>query len=179
MPSPGRSGFAHDLKSGYWQVEMEEEDKVKTAFMAGSGLYPFKVMPFGLANAPATFERLMERVLTGLPPELCLVYLDDLIVHGKHFAEELELLRDVFLRLRTARLKLSPNKCHLFQKRVAYLGHIVGEEGVSTDPAKIRSVVDWPAPPRLSDECEASWDSVHTTGGLFEGLPTLPSPCIH
>ena len=68
---------------------------MKTAFMAGSGLYPFKVMPFGLANAPATFERLMERVLTGLPPELCLVYLDDLIVHGKHFAEELELLRDV------------------------------------------------------------------------------------
>ena len=135
-----------DLKSGYWQVEMEEEDKVKTAFTAGSGLYQFKVMPFGLANAPATFERLMERVLAGLPPELCLVYLDDLIVHGKHFTEELERLRDVFLRLRAARLKLSPNKCHLFQKRVAYLGHIVSEEGVSTDPAKIRSVADWPVP---------------------------------
>ena len=60
----------------------EEEDKMKTAFTARSGLYQFKVMPFGLANAPATFERLMERVLSGLPPELCLVYLDYLIVHG-------------------------------------------------------------------------------------------------
>ena len=71
-----------DLKSGYWQVEMEEEDKMKTAFTARSGLYPFKVMPFGLANAPATFERLMEQVFSGLPSELSLVYLDDLIVHG-------------------------------------------------------------------------------------------------
>ena len=63
-------------------MEMEDEDKVKTAFTAGSGLYQFKVIAFGLANAPATFEQLMERVLSGLPPELCLVYLDGLIVHG-------------------------------------------------------------------------------------------------
>ena len=135
-----------DLKNGYWQVEMEEEDKAKTAFTAGSGLYQLNVMPFGLANAPATFERLMERVLSGLPPELCLVYLDDLIVYGKHFQDELKRLRNVFLRLRAAKLKLSPNKCHLFQRHVSYLGHIVSKDGVSTDPTKVRSVTDWPTP---------------------------------
>ena len=135
-----------DLQSGYWQVEMEEEDKPKTAFTTGSGLYQFVVMPFGLANAPASFERLMERVLAGLTPELCLVYLDDLIIHAKNFEEELKRLRKVFERLRAAGLKLNSKKCHLFQKRVCYLGHIVSEDGVETDPAKIKAIIEWPTP---------------------------------
>ena len=70
------------LKSGYWQVEMKQEDKMKTAFTTRSGLYQFRVMQFGLTNTPATFKQLMERVLSGLPPELSLVYLDDLFVHA-------------------------------------------------------------------------------------------------
>ena len=63
-------------------MEMKQEDKMNTAFTTRSGLYQFRVMPFGLTNAPATFEQLMERILSGLPPDLCLVYLDDLFVHG-------------------------------------------------------------------------------------------------
>ena len=135
-----------DLASGYWQVEVREEDRPKTAFTTGSGLYQFTVMPFGLCNAPATFERLMERVLSGLPWEVCLSYLDDIIVHAKTFEAELAQLRSVFTRLREAGLKLSPKKCHLFKKRVVFLGHVVSKDGVSTDPEKIRAVCDWPTP---------------------------------
>jgi hypothetical protein len=74
-----------DLKSGYWQVEMDEQDREKTAFSAGGGLWQFSVMPFGLCNAPATFERLMERILKGLHWKTCLVCLDDIVVMGKTF----------------------------------------------------------------------------------------------
>ena len=139
-----------DLASGYWQVGVEERDRPKTAFSTGSGLYQFTVMPFGLCNAPATFERLMERVLSGLPWEVCLLYLDDIIVHAKTFKAELEQLRSVFGRLREAGLKLSPKKCHLFKKPVVFLGHVVSEEGVSTDPEKIKAVCEWPTPTSAS-----------------------------
>ena len=90
-----------DLKSGYWQVEMDDKDKEKTAFTTGQGLWQFLIMPFGLSNGPATFERLMEQVLVGLPWTTCLVYLDDIIVHAS-FQDELDRLRQVFSRLRDA-----------------------------------------------------------------------------
>ena len=107
-----------DLMSGYWQVEMDEASKEKTAFSAGSGLWQFRVMPFGLCNAPATFERLMEQVLAGLPLSVCLIYLDDILVPGRNFEEELYNLQQVFERLQSAGLKLSPKKCYLFQREV-------------------------------------------------------------
>jgi len=81
-----------DLASGYWQVEMAERDKEKTAFSTGSGLYQFNVMPFGLCKAPATFERLMDRVLVGLPWQILLIFLDDVIVHTKSFEEVMRCL---------------------------------------------------------------------------------------
>ncbi|GBN30424.1 Retrovirus-related Pol polyprotein from transposon 297 [Araneus ventricosus] len=83
-----------DLKSGYWQVEIQPEDKEKTAFTTGQGLWQFKVRPFGLCNAPATFERLMETVLRGLTSEACLVYLDDIIIVGRTFQEHLNNIPD-------------------------------------------------------------------------------------
>ena len=103
-----------DLKSGYWQVPMDEHDKEKTAFSTGGGLWQFRVMPFGLSNAPATFERLVDYVLAGLPWSVCWVYLDDIIVHGKTFDTKLESLNQVFACLRRANLKLAPGKCHYF-----------------------------------------------------------------
>ena len=140
-----------DLCSGYWQVAMDEEDKPKTAFSTGNGLYQFTVMSFGLCNAPATFERLMEKVLSGLPWEVCLLYLDDIIVHGREFTEAIERLRTVLQRLRDAGLKLSPRKCILLQKSVPFLGHVVSKHGVSTDPKKIEAVRTWPSPQTAKD----------------------------
>lgn len=135
-----------DLAAGYWQVEMEEADKPKTAFCTRSGLYQYKVMSFGLCNAPATFERLMENVLRGLQWEECLVYIDDVIIFGKTVEETLDRLEHVLDRLSHAGLKLKPSKCKLFKKKVEFLGHIVSPEGVQTDPAKIEAVKAWPQP---------------------------------
>ncbi|GBM32235.1 Retrovirus-related Pol polyprotein from transposon 17.6 [Araneus ventricosus] len=131
-----------DLKRGYWQVEIRPEDREKTAFTTGQGLWQFKVMPFGLYNAPATFERLMETALHGLSSEVCLMYLDDLIIVGRTFEEHLNNLCKVFQRLQKANLKLSPKKCRVFQKEVTYLGRVISAEGVKTDPGKIEAVVD-------------------------------------
>ncbi|GFW36446.1 retrovirus-related Pol polyprotein from transposon 297 [Trichonephila clavipes] len=129
-----------DLKSGYWQVEIHPEDREKTAFTSGQGLWQFKVMPFGLCNAPATFERLMETVLKGLTFEACLIYLDDVIIGGRTFEEHLQNIRKVLSKLSDANLKLNPSKCKFFQKEVNYLGHIISAEGVRTDPEKVSAV---------------------------------------
>ena len=140
-----------DLKSGYWQVEVHPSDREKTAFSTGKGLWQFKVMPFGLCNAPATFERLMEKVLAGLPLTVCLIYLDDILVPGRTFEDHIKNLRLVLLRLREAKLKLSPKKCILFQRKVKFLGHIVSEAGVATDPEKLQAVHAWPRPSNVSE----------------------------
>ena len=124
-----------DLLSGYWQVEVQPEDREKTAVCTPDGLFEFNVMPFGLCNAPATFQRLMDCVLAGLHWQSCLVYLDDVIILGRSFSEHLHNLRDVFDRFREAGLKLKPSKCTFGQKEVAFLGHIVLDKGVATDPA--------------------------------------------
>ena len=135
-----------DLASGYWQVSVAHRDRAKTAFATRKGLFQWKVMPFGLANAPATFSRLMEMVLRGLNWERCLVYLNDIIVFGKSFEEALANLVQVFERLRKAGLKLKPSKCSLFQTSVKFLGHVVSKEGVACDPDKIDCVRDWETP---------------------------------
>ena len=135
-----------DLKSGYWQVDLDPQDKEKTAFSTGKGLWQFKTMPFGLCNAPATFERLMEHVLAGMLGETCLVYLDDIIIMGRSFEDHFQKLEKVFEKLQSANLKLSPKKCSFFQRQVHYLGHVISEQGVTTDPGKISAVKDWPTP---------------------------------
>ena len=142
-----------DLLSGYWQVEVEEEDRAKTAFCTTEGLFEFKVMPFGLCNGPATFQRLMDLVLAGLQWSQCLVYLDDIIIIGRDFEEHLSNLQSVFQRLREAGLKLKPRKCHFLRHQVEYLGHIVSRDGVATDPAKTSKVATW-CPPTTTKEAQ-------------------------
>ena len=140
-----------DLASGYWQVGMTEEAKRKSAFVTPGGLFQFKCMPFGLCNAPSTFERLMEQVLAGLQWQICLVYLDDVIVYSRDFTEHVERLEIILKRISEAGLKLKPKKCHFFCERVIYLGHKVSAEGIATDPEKVRAVQDWGVPKNLTD----------------------------
>ena len=109
-----------DLAAGYWQVAVHPADRDKTAFVTPDGLFRFRVMPFGLANAPATFERLMERVLVGLRWETAIIYLDDVIVHATGFDEHLRQLRAVFERFRQARLKLKLKKCSFLTRRLSF-----------------------------------------------------------
>ena len=135
-----------DLRAGYWQIELDESAREKCSFAVKSGFYTWNVMPFGLCNAPATFERLMERVLSGLHWETLLVYLDDVIVFGSSVPETITRLETVLQRLRAAGLKLAPNKCHLFQTEVQYLGHVVTPNGVKTQPEKVQTVKEWPTP---------------------------------
>lgn len=125
---------------------MAEKDKEKTAFVTTLGLFQFRVMPFGLVNAPSTFERLMENVLKGLQWTECLVYMDDIISHSSTFDEGIQRLANIFTRLREANLKLKPSKCIFFQKQVKFLGHIVSSEGIQTDSEKIFAVKNWPVP---------------------------------
>lgn len=140
-----------DLASGYWQVEMDPGSREKSAFVTHRGLYEFNVMPFGLCNAPSTFQRLMEFVLTGLQWCTCLIYLDDVIIFSKTFDEHLERLQEVFQRLRSAGLKLKPQKCKFMQAEVNYLGHVISSDGVLTDPSKTDEVLEWPIPGNVGE----------------------------
>ena len=140
-----------DMVSGYWQVEVGEKDREKTAFCTPYGLYEFNVLPFGLCNGPATFQRLMDLVLAGLQMSQCLVYIDDVIVVGRTFEEHLCNLREVFERAKSAGLKFKPSKCAFLQERVFYLGHEISRKGVATDPTKVNQVANWPIPQSVKD----------------------------
>jgi hypothetical protein len=135
-----------DLMSGYHQVTMHPEDKEKTAFHTDEGLFQWRVMSMGLANASATFNRVLERILTGIPPELCVLYIDDVLVHAPTCDEMFGRLRIVLDRIKKAGLKFKPNKCFLFRRQVAFLGHQVSGDGVKPDPEKTKVVEKWPQP---------------------------------
>ena len=132
------------MASGYWQVDLAKEHREKTAFSTGKGLHQFRAMPFGLKNAGATFQRLMELVLAGMDSKSCLVYIDDIIVFGETEHAHLEHLEEVFGRIRAAGMKLKPQKCCLARDEVVSLGHKVGKTGVQPGPANINKVRNWP-----------------------------------
>lgn len=140
-----------DLRQGYFQLPMAPKDKQKTAFITRRGIWAFKVMSFGLCNAPSQFSRLIEMVLAGLSWEVCLAFLDDIIVFSKDFEQHLERLQLVFDRLMQANLKLKPSKCKLFQTRVQFLGHVISKDGVSPDTEKVDVILKWPIPRNLTE----------------------------
>ena len=141
-----------DLKSGYWQVELDEESIPYTAFTVGPlGFYECLRMPFGLTNAPATFQRLMENCLGDLHLNWCIIYLDDIIIYSKTPEEHLQRLEAVFKKISKAGLKLKPSKCEFFQHEITYLGHVVSSKGIATDPKKIRAIRQWPRPTTVTE----------------------------
>ncbi|KAF6210122.1 hypothetical protein GE061_015878 [Apolygus lucorum] len=135
-----------DLTAGYHQIPVCEKDREKTSFSTLGQTYQYRKMPFGLKNAPATFQRLMNRVLEGLIGVSCLVYLDDIIIYSPDFETHLVRLHQVLARLQHANLKVNISKCHFLSSEVNYLGHIVSPDGLRMDPSKIQSVRDYPVP---------------------------------
>ena len=141
-----------DLKSVYWQVPIQEQDKEKTAFHTSSGqLFEFNQVPFGLCNAPVTFSRLIDRVHAGLHWETCLFYLDYIIVFAATWEEHHARLRQVFEHLRHAKLKLGADKCTFAAREVNYLGHRVTEKGLLPDPALLAAIREI-SPPKNATE---------------------------
>ena len=140
-----------DFRAGYWQLEVRPEDREKTAFTTPFGLFEFNVLPFGLSSAPASYQRLMSILLSGLQWRTCLIYLDDVLVISKTFDEHILRLREIFDRLRSANLKLNPDKCHFCKPSVLYLGHVVTPEGIKPDPQKLVAIKDYPRPSSVTD----------------------------
>jgi len=140
-----------DMRSAYWQVKVAEKDVEKTCFVTRKGVFAFKVLSYGLVDAPSTFQRLVDLAFAGLTWEVCLTYLDDVVVFGRGFKEHLERLELVFDRLRKANLKLKPTKCQLFQTGVKFLGSAVSEAGIEPDPEKVEAVASWPRPKNVTE----------------------------
>jgi len=134
-----------DLKSGYWQVSMDEKDKEKTAFTCNRGLFHFNVMPFGLMNAPAVFQELMNRVLEGLG-HFTTAYLDDIIIYSETEEEHLAHIQQVFDRLREHNLRLKLKKCSFLKEETNYLGFVINKHGIQPEQKKV-DVIKSLAPP--------------------------------
>src|SRR3954462_8796868 len=129
---------------------MDEKDIEKTAFITSEGLYEFLVMPFGLCNAPATFQRLMHEVLGNLIYTKAPVYLDDIIIHSKTFEQHLEDINEVFGKLRDAKLMSKESKCEFCAPEIKFLGHIIGKDGRKVDPDKVKKVKNYSKPENIS-----------------------------
>ena len=149
MTLNGYSYFAaFDLKSGFWQVEMDPASRHMTAFTFPGGLYEFTVMPFGLCNAPATFQRLMDVVLGPMKHDTVLVFMDDILIKGKTVEELASNCEKVFILLEKANLRFNPKKVRVGFRKLRYLGHVISEAGISPDPEKVQGIRDFPRPPK-------------------------------
>ena len=131
-----------DLISGFWQIEIEEGDKAKTAFSTSWGHYEYNVMPFGLKGAPVTFQRLMTKVLGLYLYDFVMVYLDDIIIFSQTMDKHLQHMRKVLEALRQAGLKLKLEKCEFAKKQLKYLGFIIGEFEIKPNLEKVRAIAD-------------------------------------
>jgi hypothetical protein len=139
-----------DLRIGYHQFYIKDEDIQKKTFRTRYVHYEFVVVPFGLTNTPATFMCLMNNVLNKFLDKFVLIFIDDILIYSKKREEHKEHLRLLLQVLREHHLYAKFSKCDFFQKQVHYLGHVISKEGVAVDPNKIRSIMNWPSPKDVS-----------------------------
>ena len=140
-----------DLRFGYHQVRIKDEDIHKRALKTRYGHYEFVVVPFGLTNTPATFMCLMNSVFSKYLDKFVLIFLDDILVYSKNEEEHEEHLRLTLQVLREHQLYAKLSKCDFYRDRIQYLGHIISKEGISVDPEKIEAIMNWPAPRNVID----------------------------
>ena len=141
-----------DLKNGYWDVPLTERSKSPTAFtVPEKGLFEFKVIPFGLHAAAPTFQHLLDRVITPDMAPSAFSYLDEIVISTKTIAEHMDALRKVFQKLYEAELRLNPEKCQFFRSELRYLGHIVNENGLHTNPDKVNAILSLAPPKNLKE----------------------------
>ena len=140
-----------DVTSSYHQIPVKSQDIPKTAFVTKYGLFEFKTMPFGVCNGPPTCQRLMELILHGLQWQICLIYLDDIIVFSNNFNDHISRLDLVLQRISEAGLKLKPEKCQLFKPEVAFLGHVVSSHGIQPNPDNVAKILNWPTPKTVTE----------------------------
>ncbi|WVZ71026.1 hypothetical protein U9M48_019653 [Paspalum notatum var. saurae] len=140
-----------DLRSGYYQIKIREEDIPKTAFSTRYGLYEYLVMSFGLTNAPAFFMYMMNSVFMNELDKFVVVFIDDILIYSKDEKEHEEHLRIVLTRLREHKLYAKFSKCAFWLKEVGFLGHILSEKGVAVDPSKVECVLNWKQPETVTE----------------------------
>ena len=144
-----------DGAGAFHVIPISDQDKHKTAFSTSEGSYQFARLPFGLANAPATYSRLVQKVLQGIPMDMVLPYLDDSLIHSKTLSQHFIALDKVLAAHKKAGLKLQPEKCSLFRNKVTYLGHDISPQGIAVCPDYIQIIKDWPMP--ATKKCIRSW----------------------
>ena len=165
-----------DLKSGFWQVKMAKDSQQYTAFMVGSmGVYEFLRMPYGLCNAPVTFQRLMQNCLGELNLTYALIYLDDMIVFSRTEEESLHRLWVVFGRFLEHRLKLKPSKCHFLQDEITFLGHEISADGMRPGTANLKAIAEM-APPKTYTEIRHFTSMTGTFQQFIKGYSKIAKP---
>jgi hypothetical protein len=140
-----------DLRSGYHQLRIKDDDISKTAFRTRYGHYKFIVMPFGLTNAPAAFMDLMNRVFRAYLDTFVIVFIDDILIYSESIEQHREHLRIVLETLKEHQLFAKFSKCEFWLEKVMFLGHVISRDGVSVDPAKVEAVLNWGQPKNIGD----------------------------
>jgi Reverse transcriptase (RNA-dependent DNA polymerase)/RNase H-like domain found in reverse transcriptase/Retroviral aspartyl protease len=140
-----------DLRSGYWQVRIADDDVAKTAFRTRYGHYEYLVMPFGLTNAPATFMHLMQQIFRPHLDDFVIVFLDDILIYSKTKEQHQQHLRTVLQILREQQLYAKLNKCEFFKDEISFLGHVINQHGIKMEQSKVDAVMKWPKPNNIHD----------------------------
>jgi hypothetical protein len=164
-----------DLKSGYWQLSMHPNSRKYTAFLSNFGKYSWNVMPFGLKNAPSTFQRMMDKIFSKEILNFILLYLDDIIIYSRTWKEHIEHLKCVFNRLSEHNLQINIQKCKFGRSEVKYLGHIISINGITPDIEKIDAIKSMKTPNNIK-QLQSFLGSINFYRGYIKNFAQIAQP---